>query len=27
MGGREGGETPTKFELRSTVIPFTPAAG
>jgi len=27
MGGRPGGETPTKFELRSTVIPFTPAAG
>ncbi len=27
MGGREGAATPTRFELRSTVIPFTPAAG
>jgi PPE-repeat protein len=27
MGGRQGVETPTRFELRSTVIPFTPAAG
>jgi len=27
MGGRGGAETPTRFELRSTVIPFTPAAG
>jgi hypothetical protein len=27
MGGRAGAEAPTRFELRSTVIPFTPAAG
>jgi PPE-repeat protein len=27
MGGRGGAATPTRFELRSTVIPFTPAAG
>jgi PPE-repeat protein len=27
MGGRAGAATPTRFELRSTVIPFTPAAG
>jgi PPE-repeat protein len=27
MGGRGGAEAPTRFELRSTVIPFTPAAG
>jgi hypothetical protein len=27
MGGRAGTEAPTRFELRSTVIPFTPAAG
>jgi PPE-repeat protein len=27
MGGRQGAVTPTRFELRSTVIPFTPAAG
>jgi PPE-repeat protein len=27
MGGREAAPTPTRFELRSTVIPFTPAAG
>jgi PPE-repeat protein len=27
MGGRPGAATPTRFELRSTVIPFTPAAG
>jgi PPE-repeat protein len=27
MGGRDGAEAPTRFELRSTVIPFTPAAG
>ena len=27
MGGREGAATPARFELRSTVIPFTPAAG
>jgi PPE-repeat protein len=27
MGGREGAEAPTRFELRSRVIPFTPAAG
>ncbi|MGA8329161.1 MAG: PPE family protein [Mycobacterium sp.] len=27
MGGRQGAETPTRFELRSTVIPYTPAAG
>jgi PPE-repeat protein len=27
MGGRQGAATPTRFELRSTVIPFTPAAG
>jgi hypothetical protein len=26
MGGRGGAEAPTRFELRSTVIPFTPAA-
>jgi PPE-repeat protein len=27
MGGRGGAATPSRFELRSTVIPFTPAAG
>jgi hypothetical protein len=27
MGGREGAGAPTRFELRLTVIPFTPAAG
>jgi PPE-repeat protein len=27
MGGREGAAAPTRFELRSRVIPFTPAAG
>jgi PPE-repeat protein len=27
MGGREAAPPPTRFELRSTVIPFTPAAG
>jgi PPE-repeat protein len=27
MNGRQGVATPTRFELRSTVIPFTPAAG
>jgi PPE-repeat protein len=27
MGGRQGADTPARFELRSTVIPFTPAAG
>jgi PPE-repeat protein len=27
MGGREGVGAPSRFELRSTVIPFTPAAG
>jgi hypothetical protein len=27
MGGRGGAEAATRFELRSTVIPFTPAAG
>jgi PPE-repeat protein len=27
MGGRQVAPTPTRFELRSTVIPFTPAAG
>jgi PPE-repeat protein len=27
MGGRQAAQTPTRFELRSTVIPFTPAAG
>jgi len=27
MGGRQGAQTPTRFELRPTVIPFTPAAG
>ncbi len=27
MSGRGGAATPTRFELRSTVIPFTPAAG
>jgi hypothetical protein len=27
MGGRNGSAAPTRFELRSTVIPFTPAAG
>ncbi len=27
MGGRGGAAAPTRFELRSTVIPFTPAAG
>ena len=27
MGGRGGANAPTRFELRSTVIPFTPAAG
>ncbi len=27
MGGRQGTEAPTRFELRSRVIPFTPAAG
>jgi PPE-repeat protein len=27
MGGRAGAATPTRFELRSTVVPFTPAAG
>jgi PPE-repeat protein len=27
MGGRQDAPTPTRFELRSTVIPFTPAAG
>ena len=27
MGGRQGAVTPTRFELRSTVVPFTPAAG
>ncbi|MCV7331202.1 PPE family protein [Mycobacterium cookii] len=27
MGGQKGAGTPTRFELRSTVIPFTPAAG
>jgi PPE-repeat protein len=27
MGGREAAPSPTRFELRSTVIPFTPAAG
>ena len=27
MGGRQTGAAPTRFELRSTVIPFTPAAG
>jgi PPE-repeat protein len=27
MGGRQGAGTPTRFELRSTVVPFTPAAG
>ncbi len=27
MGGRGGAEAPTRFELRSTVVPFTPAAG
>jgi PPE-repeat protein len=27
MGGRDGAEAPTRFELRSRVIPFTPAAG
>jgi PPE-repeat protein len=27
MAGRQGAATPTRFELRSTVIPFTPAAG
>jgi PPE-repeat protein len=27
MGGRGGAGVPTRFELRSTVIPFTPAAG
>jgi PPE-repeat protein len=27
MGGRGGAEAPTRFELRSTVIPSTPAAG
>jgi len=27
MSGRQGAATPTRFELRSTVIPFTPAAG
>jgi PPE-repeat protein len=27
MGGRAGADAPTRFELRSTVIPFTPAAG
>jgi PPE-repeat protein len=27
MGGRGVAEAPTRFELRSTVIPFTPAAG
>ena len=27
MGGRGGADAPTRFELRSTVIPFTPAAG
>jgi hypothetical protein len=27
MEGRGGAEAPTRFELRSTVIPFTPAAG
>jgi PPE-repeat protein len=27
MSGRQGAATPTRFELRSAVIPFTPAAG
>jgi PPE-repeat protein len=27
MGGRPSAPTPTRFELRSTVVPFTPAAG
>jgi PPE-repeat protein len=27
MGGREAAPAPTRFELRSTVVPFTPAAG
>ncbi|WP_422205944.1 PPE family protein [Mycobacterium sp.] len=27
MGGRQAAPAPTRFELRSTVIPFTPAAG
>jgi PPE-repeat protein len=27
MGGRDAAPAPTRFELRSTVIPFTPAAG
>ena len=27
MGGRDAAPPPTRFELRSTVIPFTPAAG
>jgi PPE-repeat protein len=27
MGGRQGTQAPPRFELRSTVIPFTPAAG
>ncbi|HZC89544.1 MAG TPA: PE/PPE C-terminal domain-containing protein [Mycobacterium sp.] len=27
MGGHESSATPTRFELHSTVIPFTPAAG
>ncbi len=27
MGGRGGAAAPTRFELRSTVVPFTPAAG
>ena len=27
MGARDGSAAPTRFELRSTVIPFTPAAG
>jgi PPE-repeat protein len=27
MGGRQGAQATTRFELRSTVIPFTPAAG
>jgi len=27
LGGRQAAQTPPRFELRSTVIPFTPAAG
>jgi hypothetical protein len=27
MGARDGSAAPTRFELRPTVIPFTPAAG